>query len=42
MERVALRIMMAQGRNIFAEIEAHIKAKIDVEKDLEEEKKPWM
>jgi hypothetical protein len=31
--------MMAQGRNIFAEIEAHIKAKIDVEKDLEE---PWM
>jgi hypothetical protein len=39
MEGVALRIMMAQGRNVFAEIEAHIKAKIDVEKDLEEEKK---
>ena len=39
MEGVALRIMMAQGRNIFAEIKAHIKAKIDVEKDLEEEKK---
>ncbi len=39
MEGVALRIMMAQGRNIFAEIEAHIKAKIEAEKDLEEEKK---
>jgi hypothetical protein len=39
MEGVALRIMMAQGRNIFAEIEAHIKAKIDAVKDLEE---PWM
>jgi hypothetical protein len=34
--------MMAQGRNIFAEIKAHIKAKSDVEKDLEEEKKPLM
>jgi hypothetical protein len=33
--------MMAQGRNIFAEIEAHIKAKIEAEKDLEEEKKTF-
>jgi hypothetical protein len=34
MEGVALWIMMAQGRTIFSEIEAHIKAKIEVEKDL--------
>jgi hypothetical protein len=41
MEGVALRIMMAQGRKIFSEIEAHVKAKIEVEKDFEEDKKTF-
>jgi hypothetical protein len=39
MEGEAIRILMSKGREIFAAIEAHVKAKIEAEKDLTDKEK---
>ncbi len=39
MEGEAIHILMSKGREIFAAIEAHVKAKIEAEKDLTDKEK---